>query len=708
MKQGVFSEEKRIELVLAVFVFVLGVLFVRLLFLQVIMHSALKDRADKGQMSTVKKQIGRGAIYDSTGRQLAMSIKTETICVTPRNVKHKDRAADFLSKKLGLSRQFVLSKLKSRSGFEYIKRKVPSATADEILDKKIPGVFSRTEEKRYYPYGEITAHITGFAGTDNKGLEGIEMAYEKYMKGKLGREEIRVDAKRRPILIGNKKIKKGERGADIYTTIDGNIQYAAYRQLEETVNKSRAKSGSIIVMNPETGAIYAAVNYPSYDPNTPSTANADKKRNRIITDMYEPGSTFKIFTMAAYLEKFPNSDDEKTYCGMGKEVFKIGKYNRTIHDHEKHGDLTATEIIKVSSNIGTVKLAMKLKPADLYQEYLAYGFGSKTGIDLPGEVTGLLRNANKWDKVSITSVPYGQEVAVSSLQLVRAYAAIANGGKLVTPYLIEKIQKNGRTVYRHKIKKQDGPATGSRREKLVSMLEAVMEKDGSGKKAAVAGYRVAGKTGTAQKHKTDGKGYAANKYVASFIGFMPADNPKTVTLVTIDEPEGFIYYGGDLAGPIFRNLNTMMASYFKVLPDETVTAQVTESGDNFQTAKMPRIKDKTFNEAKLLLAEEKIKYQRHGFGKVVIAQEPEPGEKMVSGKYAQIFLGDENNDNKEKTYMPNVKGMTVRRAMEVLRLYGLNAKCSGSGFAVSQDPKPGVAMKKGAVCTVSFDMRDGV
>ena len=253
-----------------------------------------------------------------------------------------------------------MSKLKSRSGFEYIKRKVPAVIADEILDKKIPGVFSQSEEKRYYPYGEITAHITGFAGTDNKGLEGIEMAYEKYMRGKLGREEIRVDAKRRPILIGSRKIKKGERGADVTTTIDGNIQYAAYRELEATVKKARAKSGSVIVMNPETGAIYAAVNYPSYDPNTPSTASADKKRNRIITDMYEPGSTFKIFTMSAYLKKFPNSEDEITYCGMGKEVFQIGKYQRTVHDHEKHGNLTHNEIIKVSSNIGTVKLAMKL------------------------------------------------------------------------------------------------------------------------------------------------------------------------------------------------------------------------------------------------------------------------------------------------------------------------------------------------------------
>lgn len=708
MKQESFSAEKRIELVLTVFVFILGVLFIRLLFLQVVMHSSLKNRAEKGQMSTVKKQIGRGAIYDRSGRQLAMSVKTETICVTPRNVKNKDQAADFLSKKLGLSRQYVLSKLKSRSGFEYIKRKVPAVIADEILDKKIPGVFSQSEEKRYYPYGEITAHITGFAGTDNKGLEGIEMAYEKYMRGKLGREEIRVDAKRRPILIGSRKIKKGERGADVTTTIDGNIQYAAYRELEATVKKARAKSGSVIVMNPETGAIYAAVNYPSYDPNTPSTASADKKRNRIITDMYEPGSTFKIFTMSAYLKKFPNSEDEITYCGMGKEVFQIGKYQRTVHDHEKHGNLTHNEIIKVSSNIGTVKLAMKLKPEDLYKEYLAYGFNSKTGIDMPGEVAGLIRDLSKWDKVSMTSVPYGQEVAVSSLQLARAYAAIANGGKLVTPYLIEKIEKNGRTIYRHKVKKQDGPATGKRREKLVAMLEAVMEKDGSGKKAAVAGYRVAGKTGTAQKHRTDGKGYAANKYVASFIGFMPADKPETVTLVTIDEPEGYVYFGGDLAGPIFRNLNTMMASYFKVLPSETLAADA-EGGDAArETAKMPSIKKKTFAEAKAALSAEKIKYQSHGFGKMVIAQEPAPGETLGFGKYAQVFLGDETRADNEKTYMPNVKGMTVRRAMEVLRLYGLKAKCTGSGFAVSQEPRPGVALKKGAICTVNFMMKDGV
>jgi stage V sporulation protein D (sporulation-specific penicillin-binding protein) len=427
----------------------------------------------------------------------------------------------------------------------------------------------------------------------------------------------------------------------------------------------------------------------------------------MITDVYEPGSTFKIFTMSAYLKKFPNVDDEKTFCGNGKQVFQFGKYTRTVHDHEKHGWLTHTEIIKVSSNIGIVDLAQKLQPDDLYQEYIKYGFGTKTGVDMPGEVAGMLRPVKDWDQVTMTTIPYGQEISVTALQLIRAYAAVANGGCMVEPYVVEKIEKNGRNLYSHSGQKNCGIVDNIRRLKLVSMLESVVQKGGSGTKAFIPGYNIAGKTGTAQVHNPNGKGYLADKYVASFIGFMPADKPEAVTLVIVNQPAGGLYFGGDVAAPIFKRLNTMMASYFKVsqpevqnefVPGATLVA--------VKDSKMPELKGKKLNDVRALLAAAGIKYKGCGAGNMIIGQDPEAGKKVKQGDSVVLYLAASGAGGAVKYYMPDVRGLTVRRTVEVLAIFGLKANCSGNGFAVSQDPKPGTAVEKGRECAVNFVMKE--
>jgi cell division protein FtsI/penicillin-binding protein 2 len=473
-------------------------------------------------------------------------------------------------------------------------------------------------------------------------------------------------------------------------------------ELARTVKKYNGAGGSIIIMDPASGAIYALANYPTYDPNTMEGYNKDNRRNRAVTDMYEPGSTFKIFTMAAYLEEFPDGDRQKVFCGNGQMEF----FGRIVHDHEKYGWLTAPEVIKYSSNTGIVTLALMVPQEKIYNEYIKFGFGKKTNTDMPDETPGMLRNFKDWDNTTLTSMPYGQEVAITPIQLMRAYAAIANGGYLVTPHVIDRIEKNGSTVYSAP-SGRGGKIIGDReRGKMISMLKLVTEKDGSGKKAAISGYSVAGKTGTAQKQKEKGrgKGYEEGKYVASFIGFLPADKPEVLTLVVIDEPKPN-YYGSEVAAPAFKNINSMVITGLHVAPQESTVAEAGEPEAVIE-ARMPDFYMADFTKAKAFFAANKIKFQRYGFGKSVIGQSPEAGKMAGNNGQVYVLLGDKDKASGVRVYMPDVRGLSIRKTLEILGAMGIKAKCTGSGYAVKQEPKPGVALQKGKECLINFEMKD--
>jgi cell division protein FtsI/penicillin-binding protein 2 len=695
---------RRIEFVYFVFITVLVIFVVRLFFMQVIQYSFFKKHAVSQQSETIKQQIGRGTIYTADNKKAAVSIKTFAISADPEQVKNKAGVADYLSKQLGISRGEIMSKLALRKKFVYLARKVDSEKAEGILERDLPGLNLEPEEKRYYPLHETAASLVGFTGLDNTGLEGIEESFEKYLRGKMGSVLIRKDAKGRPILTDTVSVKKAEAGADIYLTIDSNIEYYAQQELKNAVEKYKGKTGMLISMNPNTGAIYALANYPYFDPNDFDKYPAETRKNRVVTDVFEPGSTFKIFTMSAVLEDRPAVYDEKVHCGDGKMVF----FDRTIHDHEKHGWLTVPEVIKYSSNIGMVELALRVKPEKLYNEYTKFGFGKTSGTDLPGEVPGILRPYAQWDNATLSSIPYGQEVAVTAVQLIRAYAALANGGYLVTPYVVEKIKKNGSTIYENKAGNGAKVVDNATRTKLVDMLKMVMEKDGTGKKGVITGYNVAGKTGTAQKHNPKGKGYAPGKYVCSFIGFFPADKPEVVTMVLVDEPAEIWAFGGDVAAPAFKNLSNTMISSMHILPDGTKeTVQVAAKTDKTIDSKLPDFSMKQFSEAKKFMADNDIKYERIGFGKIVIKQKPEPKKTVQPSEVVSVYLGDLGKNKEIRIYMPDVRGFSIRKAMEVLSIYGLKAKCTGSGLATAQDPKPGVALKAGTECKINFEVKDG-
>jgi cell division protein FtsI/penicillin-binding protein 2 len=691
---------KRIELIFWLLIIAGAGVALQLVNLQLLQYSFYRGKAQKMHLSTVKQQIGRGTIFDRNGKKLAESVKSNSIYVCPREVVEKARAADVLSKKLGLSRDAVLKKIYSRSGFEYIKRKVEADAAGDILGQKLKGVYAETEEKRYYPLGDTAAHITGFSGMDNTGLEGLESGFEKYLRGKTGRVQIRRDAWQRPIMIDSVDIKKAERGADLILTIDADLQYAAKDELEKAVKKFNGTAGSMIVMNPNTGAIYALVNYPSYDPNTRETYSNDTRRNRAISDMYEPGSTFKTFTMSAYIKEFPDCDSQKVFCGNGQQEF----FGRIVHDHEKYGWLTPAEVLKYSSNIGMVNLALKVPQEKLFNEYDMFGFGKMTGIDMPEETQGMLRNYKSWDNTTLTSIPYGQEVAVTPIQLMRGYAAVANGGYLVTPHVVDRIEKDGSVVYRGPSDKGKKIMDDRYREKLVAMLRLVTEKDGSGKRAAISGYNVAGKTGTAQKHNKNGKGYAVGKYVASFIGFLPAENPEILTLVVVDEPRPN-YYGGDVAAPAFKNINTAAITALHVAADASTAAEAARPAAQAEI-EMPDLYLKDFNAAKKILSTSGVKFERYGFGRLVIGQKPAAGKIAAKGEPVYLLLGDRAKDSSIRVYMPDVRGLSIRKAMEICNAFGIKVKCTGSGNAVTQEPKPGVALPKGKACVISFAVKD--
>ena len=700
MKDDNSKINRRIEMVFFVFILCNLIVVIQLFYLQVFKHSFFKRKAQKMHLSTVKQQIGRGTIYDRAGKKLAMSIKTESICVDPRKVWYKKKVSAYLAKKLGMDRNVILKKFRSKKHFEYIKRKVDGETAGEILSKKFRGVYSRTEEKRFYPMNETASHVIGFTGIDNRGLEGLEMKYEKYLRGKIGRVQVWRDAKRRTVMINKVDIRKAERGGDMYLTLDANIQSKAQEELKQAVEKYRAKSGSVVVMNPKTGAIYAIGNYPDYDPNNFSGYDSSVMRNRAVTDIYEPGSTFKIFTMSAFLKEYPDDTSIKVHCGNGKAFF----FDRNIHDHEKYAWLTVPEIIKYSSNIGIVSLALKIKQEKLYKEYSRFGFGKETGVDLPGEVGGILRSYREWDNTTLTSIPYGQEVAVTAVQLARAYAVLANGGYMIQPFIVDKIVKNDRVVYRHKAGKSKRIVSREIREELVKMLEMVTEKDGTGKKAAIDRYAVAGKTGTAQKHNKNGKGYMRGKYVASFIGFLPAENPEVLTLVVVDEPSP-VYYGGDVAAPVFREINQMMISHLPVLPGGgRVIAEAQE--EKTEPVKLPDFYMKQYSEAKEFLTDNKVRFSRYGFGHHVIGQDPPAGSVVERDNEVSVFIGDRVDGEKVRVYMPDLKGLSIRKTLRVMSAMGLSVKCVGSGMAVEQDPKPGVAVPRDKVCVINFKIGD--
>ena len=485
----------------------------------------------------------------------------DSLYAVPNSIKDKESVINKLLPILGVERSYLKERLNRKKSFIWLARKLAPEKSESIKKLNIKGLGFLKETKRIYPNSYLASHIIGFSGMDNTGLEGVERDFNKYLAGAAGWAIFLRDARLKKLDIWEKMVGPVD-GLDLVLTIDEVIQYIAERELDKAFNSFHAKGASIIVMDPHTGRILAMASRPSYDLNKHSGVSRDSMRNRAICDLFEPGSVFKVVTAAAALEEKKVNEETSFFCENGS--YQVG--GRVLHDYKPHGTLTFKQVIEESSNIGTVKVALLLGKDTLYQYIKAFGFGSKLGIDLSGEISGMVSPARLWSKSSITSIPMGQGVGVTALQLASAISVIANGGQLMKPYIIDSVRDNqGRIIKQNKpvlIRKVISVDTAMRIKKI---LTGVIE-EGTGKLAKVQGFSAAGKTGTAQKVQPNG-GYSHDKFVASFIGFSPSEDPLLTIVVTVDEPYPS-YFGGVVAAPVFQKAVPFSAGSKRIFPSD--------------------------------------------------------------------------------------------------------------------------------------------
>lgn len=526
-------------------------LLLRAFYLQVINNDFLQEKGDSRYLRDIEISASRGKVMDRHGDMLAVSTPMKSIWAIPLDARtmsaeQKRRLGELVD----LKPREIDSRLASEKGFVFIKRQVPPQLADQIAAARLPGVHQEREYRRYYPAGEMTAHLVGFTGVDDKGLEGVELAFQQSLLGRAGARTVIRD-RRGNIVEDVGATRPPQDGRDVILAIDSKIQYVAYSQLKSAVIEHKAKAGGVVVLDARTGEILALANWPTYNPNNRSSLSGAQLRNRAVTDTFEPGSTLKPFTVALGLEKGKYRYDSVIDCAPGK--ITIGR--ATISDAHPHGKLTVAEVIQKSSNVGTTKIALSMQPQDMWATFDQLGFGRSPELGFPGEVGGRLRPWRNWKPIEQATMSYGHGISVSLIQLARAYTVFANDGEL-KPLSLQRADQpivRGTQIY--------SPQTAR---EMRAMLEMVVRPGGTAPKAAVPGYRVGGKTGTAHKLEA---GVYANKYIASFVGLAPISEPRLVVAVMLDEPSDGRYFGGDIAGPVFSQVMAGALRSMGIPPD---------------------------------------------------------------------------------------------------------------------------------------------
>jgi len=647
----------RIYLIATFFLLGLVTVLSRAYQLQVIEKSRLEAIARDGYVRTIKLPPKRGTISDREGHELALSVEVGSVYAHPTRIKDKFRTARELSSVLGEETDSILALLKSGRSFLWIKRRIDPDRAEKVKNLELDGVGLTTEIKRYYPGKEIAAHLIGFVGSDNQGLEGLEKKYEKVLRGpQFSLIQMR-DALGRPFSV-SRLIPSGHGMRGLILTIDKDIQYKAQQVLKAAVKKTRARSGHCLVMDPDTGEILAIAVVPEFNPNAFSSHSPGEWRNRTVTDCFEPGSVVKAFLLAACLEEGVVTPETEFDCEQGE--YKVGRH--VIHDTHEQGVLSAADIIIHSSNIGAIKIGQKLGYERFYEYLKKFGFGNRLSSDLLGEREGFIRPPSKAKEIEQSTIFFGQGMTVTSLQLITAMASIANGGKLMRPYIVKAIvDESGKVV-------EDIQPRVIRRilryevaRKTSTILEGVVgEEEGTGKLAAIKGFRVAGKTGTAQKVDPKTLKYSTTGFTAAFLGFTPVDKPRLVILVVIDEPKGSTY-GGVVAGPVFREVGAWSLNYLRINPQTEVAASSSEARKDI---------DEDVLEIAAMIKKEDV----------VIDPEDERNSETSSVEI-------------EKGVLPDFRGLGMRQVVKKGRSLGLQVVMQGSGLAVKQEPSAGCPLK---------------
>ncbi len=630
------------------FVLILG----RMFQLQVLKKEQLYKLAAQQQHAHVPLVPKRGTIYDSRGNELAVSIEVDSVYADARKVVEVEKTAKELSSILQIDRGELKQKLKSHRSFEWIQRKISPKEVEQIKALQLPGIAFLKENRRFYPNAHLAAHLVGFVGLDSKGLEGIEYQYDALLNGQNQVWTAARDALGREIAMGKGPFEKEDPYRNIVLTIDKPLQHITETELSRGVEKWGAKGGMAIAIDPWSGKILAMASFPTFNPNQFMQYRSKSWRNRALSDIFEPGSLFKAFLAAAALEEQVVRPSDSFYCENGS--YKV--YDRTIHDISKYGHLTFQQIIKFSSNIGASKVGEKMGKERFYRYISAFGFGEKTRVGLPGEGNGMVRHPRYWSPVALDTISFGQGISVTAIQMATALSAIANGGFLMKPYVVEKItSEKGEVVQSFKpetVRKVISEETARR---VRMLLKATTEKGGTGEGAVPAGYEVAGKTGTAQKVDSLLGGYSEDRYVSGFMGFAPADAPRLVLIVIVDEPQGN-GYGGVVAAPIFKTIMEKALPALNVIPKGTM---------------------------------------------VVKSEFGSASPKEASGTQPLID-GIKVGKGMEMVVMPDLTGLSMRNALSRIEGKGLVIKVSGNGKVVDQVPRPGSVVEKGDICFLKF------
>lgn len=673
-------ERRRLIVGLICIVWFLAI-FARLYYFQVIEYVDLLARAQRQQQRTIEVAPERGVIYDRQMNPLAMSLAVDSVYAVPSELTDPKMVASLVSQVLNVDQDELLDHFETMHSFCWVKRRVTPAEADRIRDLNLKGIYFQRETKRFYPKSDLAAQAIGYVGLDDKGLGGIEYALDNQIKGKPGRVLLASDARRRTF---HSTEWAGIPGKNVVLTLDEKIQYIAEKALAEEVAAAHAAGGVAVVQNPYTGEILALANQPTFDPNNVNASPPAARLDRGIGWIYEPGSTFKLIPISAALEEKLTTPGEMIDCQGGKIVLA----GHTIHDDKPHYVLSVTDMLAESSDVGAIKMGLRLGDERLYRYIKAFGIGSKTGIELPGEERGLLAPPSRWSGISIGEMSIGQEAGVTPLQMVTMYSALANGGILFEPHIIHDI-------YQGSQHEELPPAAGHRvlsehtADTIRKMLEVVVER-GTGKAARLDGYSAAGKTGTAQKIDANGT-YARGLHIGSFIGFAPATHPAVTILVVIDSPVG-AYYGADVAAPVFRSIAEQTLGYLNVPQDnpsgtqQVVPRKPTKIPDQKRDEFVGFLPEGRDSNGAATPSLEPASY-RKGEAPDAPAQVATPNPDVAS---STVVLGDG-----PMVSVPDFSGWPARRVAEVCEKLGLDLNVVGSGLASEQNPAPGSKVPSG-------------
>lgn len=684
----------------------------RLSYLTIVKSYEYKSIAENQWTSDVKIEARRGKILDRNGHELAVSANVYRVDLdmnTLRKTKEKNNLTDEdiavkLSGALDMEKDQVLKTLQKKLpsglpiGSATLKRRIEKEEADKARDLKIRGVIVSPDTKRYYPNNNFLAHVLGHTRSDGKGLTGIELTYNKYLAGIPGVKIAETDNKSQDLPYTISEYTRPVPGKDVILTIDDMIQHFCEKAAEQALKDNKAKAVTIIAMNPKNGEVLAMTNKPDYNPNSPwvqgKSFNELQKdwRNRAVSDTFEPGSIFKIITATAAMEE--KVVDEEEYQITCNGSITIGK--RTIHCWKRtgHGTESFVDILKNSCNIGFMDLGRKLGAENLNKYIQRFGFGKKTGIDLPGEASGIIKKTENISETDLATISFGQTNTLTGIQYITALNAIANGGTWVKPHVMKEIvhyDENNQKIVDKEFDDSGKKQVGDK--EVVDRLRGYLEKvvsEGGGSKAFVEGYNIAGKTGTAQK-VIDGR-YASGKYVASFGGMAPAEDPKITIFISIDEPDPSNYYAGQIAAPVAKQVFTDIFNYIVLKEGQS---------DNvvLKNVVVPEIRGMKKSEAVKVLKEAKLNFEIDDKGEYIIDMTPKPGYTVEEGRKIVLYSGTSSNYNKE-VVVPNLKGYSKEKAIELLNELGIEVKVIGSGVVSEQSISAGKKVNKGTTTIV--------